>query len=305
MIVHPRNPSLWTLLFSIRGSIIPVIWHKVLLVVLFSAVVVALHGRLYEYRMTLTATPFTLWGLTLAIFLAFRNTVAYQRFWEARQLWGELVVVSRNLARQSRTLLPGLAPQARVAIGERLVAYSHALKDGLRGERPGAAALHPLDSEERAVLESSHNPADVLLGLLGRRLLDAARESAAGEVVQVELDRQLTRLAYVQAGCERIKGTPIPYPYLLMLNRVVHIYCVLLPFCLVDSLGWFTPFAVSVLAYTFFGLDALGNQIADPFDTEPHDLPLDAICRTVEISVRELLDEPAPVPLQPVGGVLL
>ena len=305
MILHPRNPSIWTLLFSIKGSIIPVIWRKVMFTVLISSAVVALHGTLYHYKVTLTATPFTLWGLTLAIFLAFRNTVAYQRFWEARTLWGELLVVSRNLARQCHTLVPGLSAEERRRLGDLLAAYCYALKDSLRAERLGADALRLLDPSTRAELEGCRNMPNVLLGLIGRRLLARARDSGAGEMVQVELDQQLTRLAYVQGGCERIKHTPIPYPYILMLHRVVHIYCVLLPFCLVDSIGWFTPLAVCVLAYTFFGLDALGDPIADPFDTQPNDLPLDALCRNIEIAVRELLGEPAPEPVEPVGNLLL
>jgi putative membrane protein len=143
------------------------------------------------------------------------------------------------------------------------------------------------------------------LGELGKGYMNAVRDTQAGTAAQLNIDQQLTRLSYVLGGCERIKGTPIPYPYILMLHRVVHVYCFLLPFCLVDSIGWFTPFAVCVLAYTFFGLDALGDQIADPFDRQPNDLPLDAMCRNVEIAVLELLDEEAPLALQAKDGVLL
>lgn len=82
-----------------------------------------------------------------------------------------------------------------------------------------------------------------------------------------------------------------------MLHRVVHVYCFLLPFGLMGSIGWFTPIAVCILVYTFFGLDALADQIADPFDTQPNDLPLDAICRSIEIACLELIDEPTPEPL--------
>jgi putative membrane protein len=144
-----------------------------------------------------------------------------------------------------------------------------------------------------------------VLGALGRRYGEAIETAGGGTAARLNIDRQLSRLSYVLGGCERIKSTPIPYPYILMLHRVVHVYCFLLPFCLVDTIGWFTPFAVCVLAYTFFGLDALGDQIADPFDTLPNDLPLEAMCRNIEIAVLELLDEPAPAPLEPRDGVLL
>lgn len=106
--------------------------------VLVSALVVVAHGLLYDHHMLLTATPFTLWGLTLAIFLAFRNNVAYQRFWEARTLWGELLIVSRNLARQSRVLLPSLPAEQRGRLVRLLVVFSYALRDMLRGQPTGA-----------------------------------------------------------------------------------------------------------------------------------------------------------------------
>ncbi|WP_422418890.1 bestrophin family protein [Pseudomonas sp. GZD-222] len=305
MIIQPQKPSIRVLLFSLKGSIIPAIWRKVLYTVLISSAVVATHGTLFEYKVILTATPFTLWGLTLAIFLGFRNTVAYQRFWEARTLWGELLIVSRNLTRQTLSLLPTLNPDQRRALLDPLVAFAYVLRDQLRGTPASADLQRLLDSPTRALLASSDAPASRLLGIVGQRFMAQVREAGGGEVLQANLDQQLSRLSYVLGGCERIKNTPIPYPYILMLHRIVHVYCFLLPFCLVDSIGWFTPFAVCVLAYTFFGLDALGDQIADPFDTQPNDLALDAMCRNLEIAVRELSGDAAPAQLQPVKGVLL
>lgn len=305
MITRPQNPSVWVLLFSLKGSIIPVIWRKVLFTMFISTVVVATHGTLYHYKVVLTATPFTLWGLTLAIFLGFRNTVAYQRFWEARTLWGELLIVSRNLTRQLVSFMPGLARSERLALAHTLIGFGYALRDHLRREPSSDDVARLLDPQAAATLEGKQNLPNALLGLLGKRVVDRARQAGTSDIVQVEMDQQLTRLSYVLAGCERIAYTPIPYPYILMLHRVVHIYCFLLPFCLVNSIGAFTPFAVGVLAYTFFGLDALGDQISDPFDTQPNDLPLNALCRTLEISVLELLEEPAPAPPQAEDGVLL
>lgn len=305
MILRPQTPTLWVLLFSLKGSIIPAIWRKVLYTVLLSSAVVATHGTLYHYKVVLTATPFTLWGLTLAIFLGFRNNVAYQRFWEARTLWGELLIVSRNLARQSLSLLPGLDAAGRRQLGNHLAAFAYVLRDQLRGQAQSEDARRLLGAEGEALAQTP-NPANALLARLGRDFAEAGRQAGASDMLLASLDQQVTRLSYVLGGCERIKGTPIPYPYILMLHRIVHIYCFLLPFGLVDSIGWLTPLAVCVLAYTFFGLDALGDQIADPFDTQPNDLPLDAMSRNLEIAVLEILGESAlPAPLEPVDGLLL
>lgn len=306
MILRPQTPTLWVLLFSLKGSIIPAIWRKVLYTVLLSSLVVATHGTLYHYKVVITSTPFTLWGLTLAIFLGFRNNVAYQRFWEARTLWGELLIVSRNLARQSLSLLPGLDDAGRRLLAQRLSTFAYVLRDQLRERPQSEDARRLLGSELADALARTPGPANALLARLGRDFAEAGRRAGANDMLQANIDQQVSRLSYVLGGCERIKGTPIPYPYILMLHRIVHVYCFLLPFCLVDSIGWFTPLAVCVLAYTFFGLDALGDQIADPFDTQPNDLPLDAMSRQLEIAVMEILGEAElPAPLEPVDGLLL
>ena len=102
------------------------------------------------------------------------------------------------------------------------------------------------------------------------------------------------------ASCERIRNTPIPFSYTLLLHRTAYIYCFLLPFGLVDSIGFMTPFVVAIVAYTFFGLDALGDEIEEPFGMESNDLPLDALCRAIEIDMRESLHDPKlPAQLEP------
>lgn len=300
MITHPQNPSARVLLFSLKGSIIPSIWRKVLLTTVLSSLVVATHGTLYHYKVTLTATPFTLWGLTLAIFLGFRNSVAYQRFWEARTLWGELLISARNLTRQVQQFFPQLDREERLYLLQPLLAYPYAMRNFLRDviyENTNRIA----DDEVKRQL---HAPS-LMLATLAKRVTEYARLSKLDPIMLAQMDTQINQLSHVLGGCERIKSTPIPYPYILMLHRVVHVYCFLLPFCLVDSIGWLTPVAVCILAYTFFGLDALGDQISDPFGTEPNDLPLDAMSRNIEIAVLEMLDEPLPPALQAQEGVLL
>jgi putative membrane protein len=105
----------------------------------------------------------------------------------------------------------------------------------------------------------------------------------------------------VAAACERIRGTPIPFSYTLLLHRTAYLYCWLLPFGLVDAIGDLTPLVTLLVAYTFFGLDALGDEIEEPFGTSDHDLPLEAMCRTIEIDLRMALgDTDLPPPLLPV-----
>ncbi|TIP70848.1 MAG: hypothetical protein E5X63_44745, partial [Mesorhizobium sp.] len=97
-----------------------------------------------------------------------------------------------------------------------------------------------------------------------------------------------------QAGCERIMGTPLPFAYTLLLQRTAYIFCLLLPFGLASTAGWATPLFTALIAYTFFGLDALSEELEDPFGTEANDLALDGLCRVCEISVFEALGEAPP-----------
>jgi putative membrane protein len=120
------------------------------------------------------------------------------------------------------------------------------------------------------------------------------------------IDKTMCSMTAAAASCERIKSTPIPFSYTLMLHRTAYIYCFLLPFGLVDTIGFMTPFVVGIVAYTFFGLDALGDEIEEPFGTLPNDLALDAICRSIEISLRESIgDELVLKPLTPVNYCLM
>ncbi|MBB3226611.1 putative membrane protein [Luteibacter sp. Sphag1AF] len=305
MIARTRTPSVASLLFALKGSIIPVIWPRVLYTILFSLLVVVLNGYAFSLHIGLSAAPLTLMGLTLAIFLGFRNTVAYQRWWDARTLWGELIIVTRNLTRQTLGFLADQDEPTRRQLVYRLIAFTHALRHHLRGSDPTDDLSRWLSADEAADALATPNRPNTVLGQLGRAYTGTAKQTAVDPILLASIDAQISRLSYVLGGCERIQGTPIPYAYILLLHRTVHIYCFLLPFCLVGTMGWTTPLVVGVLAYTFFGLDALGDQIEDPFDLMPNDLPLDAMSRNVEINLLSLLgDTDLPAPIQPRDFVL-
>ena len=282
MTVHSRTPSVRSILFTLNGSIIPVIWRRVLYTVLLSVAVVWADFHLFTLKVGLNAAPLTLMGLTLAIFLGFRNTVAYQRWWDARTLWGELIVASRNAARQTLAFLPEASQTTQRQLVHSLIAFAYAMRHHLRAKDPAADLAPWLPPQMLAAVLAAPNRPSALLARMGVAFATAARTEGTSPILLASIDKELGGLSQVLGGCERIQGTPLPYAYLLLLHRTVHIYCFLLPFCLVGLVGWFTPLLVGVLAYTFFGLDALGDQIEDPFDILPNDLPLDAYCLTVK-----------------------
>jgi putative membrane protein len=304
MIVRDR-PSGLRLFLILRGSILPSIRYSLAVTTLIALVVTWTGGQLWHYKLTLTSIPFTLMGLPLAIFLGFRNNAAYDRYWEARKQWGELVLLSRNLARQCLTLVAPGARQhdehdERERMVRRAIAFAYALKHRLRGSDGSAevAPLLPADEWER-VRRGSNLP-HLLMLEMGADLARCMREGRLEPIILPALEGTLSRMTATATACERIKNTPIPFSYTLLLHRTAYLYCFLLPFGLVDAIGYMTPLVVAIVAYTFFGLDALGDEIEEPFGTSANDLPLDALCRTIEIDLREALgDKDIPPPLAP------
>ena len=297
MIVRPR-PSLLGILFTLRGSILPQVAPTVAGLAAFSVAVVAAERRWPEaFPVSAGIGPFTLIGLALSIFLSFRNNACYERWWEARKAWGNLIVAVRSLARLVDALLPGPGnAAARARVLRRAAGFAHGLHAGLRGA-DAAAAIRPWLPPGEPVRVAS--PSDGVLAAMTVDLAAMMRAGAFGEVGFALVEGQLARLAEIQAACERIQATPLPFAYTLLLYRTAWLYCLFLPVGLSGSLGWATPAAVALVAYTFFGLDALGDELEEPFGLEPNDLPLDAMLRVVERTVLEPLGKPLPDPVEP------
>ncbi|HRI09383.1 MAG TPA: bestrophin family ion channel [Nannocystaceae bacterium] len=314
MIVRGRASWL-TLVFTFRRSALERIWLRLLVTAVLAVAVTELYHFGYV-DLNLTVTPFTLIGLALSIFLGFRNNTSYDRFWEGRKLWGQLVNTSRSLARQVLTLVgphatdgPAAAPAELAAAHReliyRIIAFVHALRLHLRDEWTPEALAHLLPAADLAALEGERNrPYAVLQGLGDalRRRWDADWVSPFHIPV---LEASLCGLADIQGGCERIKSTPIPHSYTVLIHRIVAIYCITLPFGLVQTIGQLTPVVVVMVAYAFYGLDAVGDEIENPFGLDPNDLPLTALSRMIEVNLRQRLGETdLPPLLEPVDDIL-
>ncbi|MEA1831713.1 bestrophin family protein [Methylobacterium durans] len=300
MIVRPR-PGPFAILFTLHGSILPQVAPKILFVTLVACLVVAAEQH-WPDLLALHAgvAPFTLVGLALSIFLSFRNNACYERWWEARKQWGLLVVAGRGLARTTLALLPEPEQAARRRrVLRRLAGFAHALHAALRSADPRAAAAPWLPEDEAAALAARPDPADAVLRALAADLGEACREGAISDVLYGVFEAKLAALSEIQAACERIKGTPLPFAYTLLIYRTSWLYCALLPFGLATSLGWMTPLVTALVAYTFFGLDALGDELEEPFGLEANDLPLNALLQTVDGIVLDALGEPVPQSVRP------
>ena len=290
MIVRPRH-HWFRLLFVWRGSVLPQIIGRLALILAVSVASVLCSDWWLQHfpDSALSIPPFTLMGIALAIFLGFRNSVSYDRFWEARKQWGMLLVVARALVNKLLSVLPDENHRAlREQVTRSVAAFAYALKHQVRGTDAAVDMAKRLKTETLAAIDDKQFPAQVVLREIGKQL---AAERRAGQIADMEwlaMDRSLEQLGEVAGACERIANTPIPYTYRVLMNRTIVIYCLLLPIGLTTTLGWLTPLIATFVAYTFLALEMVGEQLEEPFGTEANDLALDAMCHTIECATCEL-----------------
>ncbi|MGH1348153.1 MAG: bestrophin family protein [Nannocystales bacterium] len=311
MIIEKR--SWFRSLAAVRGTSLPRTWLRLFVTVLFAVVVTVLNetGRIGATRSPL---PFSLIGVALGIFLGFRNNTAYDRFWEGRKLWGRMVNVSRSLTRQIQMMVgpqPGepVDSAARAAVHRelvhRIVAYVHVFRHHLRNEPDLSDVVGHLPQDEVQALDGESNRPTAVTARTGERLRELWDRGWIHPMHLPVLEASLTEMTGIQGGCERIKATPIPASYTILIHRIVATYAFALPLGIVDITHGWTPVVVLLIAYAFYGLDAIGDEIEEPFGFDENDLPLSTLSRMIEVNVRQRLGETELPPLlEPEGGIL-
>jgi putative membrane protein len=321
----PHNHSWRALLSAPNESKLTRAWPRIVFATALSIGVTFIEHVLHLQTYSLTTAPFTILGVAISFFLGFRNTTAYNRFWEARTLWGRLINTSRSLTRQILTqtapaslFVPRDAtdrygaqalqrrmdasaptPEAEArdirawqeAMVHLIIGYGHAMRHHLRGSDPCSDLQAHLAAAEAERLCSRENVPLALLHRMGARLQEARQRGWLDTPDVRAIESSLTELTEAQGGCERIRNTPMPVTYTLLSHRIVTFFCCALPFGLIDSVKLLTPFVVFLVSYAFIGLDVLGEEISDPFGTDPHDLPLPALTATIEKNLRQMLNE--------------
>ena len=165
------------------------------------------------------------------------------------------------------------------------------LRHRLRDSSPWQDVEHFVQPIHHASMRQTQNLPNYLLRLLGKELGYCRQQRLTSEHMVQNMDERLNSMTVVLSACERIHSTPLPFAYTLLVHRTTYLYCFMLPFGLVSSLGWVTPLICGVIAYTFFGLDALSEELEEPFGLAANQLPLTALSRTIEINLLESLGE--------------
>ncbi|MBC7890931.1 MAG: bestrophin family protein [Sphingobacteriaceae bacterium] len=291
-------------------------WRRIVSLLVVAAAVAYIHEYLGFEQVGVDTTLSTVLGTALAILLGFRVTSAYDRWWEARRLWGAITNDSRTMARQLTTFLwykrrekDGQHREEQDSYVRRMVyrqiGFTYALKNHLR-RLEIFEELRPFVGEaELAWLRSQRHVPNALLQKQAQCLQEIEEKGYLGDFRHVQMETRLSLLCDSMGGCERIKNTVFPRQYSVFSTGFVTVYSYLLPFVLVGKIGWVTIPATLVIGFLFYALDSIAKGIENPFENRFDDTPMSSICRTIEINLRQQLGETElPEPVALVNGFL-
>ncbi|AKD55867.1 bestrophin family protein [Spirosoma radiotolerans] len=282
-------------------GLFPSIWHfhtgptaKALLrqlIVIAVYVTLVTIGEMTFLDIRLKDTPgsfLSAMGILLSLLLIFRTNTAYDRFYEGRQAWGELVNNCRNLAIFFNAVLPEGDENSRHFFAKAISNFPFALKNHLR-DMTDLSELDMVEVGERRNLSNfDHKPAGVANQLWVKTEM-LYREGHISESQHINLNQYLTTLMDVCGVCERIKSTPIPFSYTLFIKLFIMLYVMMLPFTVITAFGYLTIPVVLLTSYILVGLELIGEEIEEPFGFERNDLPLNQLSQLIRVGVHDIL----------------
>ncbi|WP_431199078.1 bestrophin family protein [Mucilaginibacter sp. P19] len=271
--------------------------HELLLVAVYAVAIALFHRFLPEYRISIPIAVPAILATIISLLLAFRSNQAYDRWWEARSIWGAIVNDSRSLVRELITFLDGDNAVCEEIEGfkkrfvYRQIAWCHGLSQSLRKQDPYAKNAHLLVDEEVKFTHRFTNMPNSLLKLHGLDLKLAYKNGWLSDYQQVQIDGTLNRLCDAMGKCERIKNTVFPVTYSLYIHFCLYLFIILLPFGLIEFFGMFEVPLIIAIAAAFLLVEKMAIHLQDPFENKPTDTPTTAISQTIERDLKQMLND--------------
>ena len=274
-----------------------------------------LASKFIEIENVTTLLPsITVFGTIMSLFLAFKTNESYNRWWEARILWGSMVNYSRSFARQVLNLITldtGINLKNREELTvlqqnliHRHLGYINALRLSLRSQSNWEELKPFLDENERLEIIEHANVSTQLIQKQAQTLKNIFQGNS-NDFRYMQIDSTLNEFYNIQGGCERINSTVFPRIYSFMTTLFTWLFAISLIFSLYDDLNWEILTMRVMVAFVFLTLEKISRSLKDPFENDISDTPMTAICRTIEIDLREMLGEKdVPPPVEPVKGIL-
>ncbi len=244
--------------------------------------------RLHEKDFHSTIAMHSLLGIVLGLFLVFRTNSAYDRWWEGRKLWGQMVNNSRNLSFKINAFLPKDDLENRKYFGRMIPNFVISVKDYLQN----GVKINSLETADDNFSEKFKNVKHIpnmISSMLYCRVNELYVKKAISGDQLLLIDRELKEFSDILGGCERIKNTPIPYSYSMYIKKFIFIYIITLPFGFVTQTEYITIPIVVLISFVMFSVELIAEEIEDPFGNDINDLPTDELAIKIRDNVREIL----------------
>lgn len=277
---------------------------------------------LHRLKVIDVTLPFSIAGIlgsALAIFIAFRNQSSYARWWEARTIWGGIINNSRIFARQiiantDNAVTIGKASKTDAELYkkemiDRQIAFAHSLRLHLRKQNNLEEYKHLLSENEYIEIAQKQNRPNFLLHTQGLRIKEAMQKEMLGAFDNISMEPNLATFSNWQGACERIKNTPLPMNYQYFTKLFLYVFIFVLPICLIGDFAKmnidFMIIPVSfIICFVFAVMNRVGEINENPFENQMSDIPMTALCNTIERDLKEMLGETIPKKLEPENGFL-
>ncbi|MGD9633160.1 MAG: bestrophin family protein [Pirellulales bacterium] len=297
---HIRQ-GFWREAFALQGSVTPRVLPLVLvfgLIAGLTCLISWLIEKPLQMRLALAVAPFEFAGAALAVLLVLRTNSGYERWWEARKLWGGIVNQSRNLVVSAMSYGPS-SLEWREALVRWTATFPHVARHSLRSEVPSDEVTHLVGSQAcRQIAGSAHMPS-LVAWKLANLLQEACDRGEMDRFAFMQIDRERALLIDHIGGCERILKSPLPLVYSIKIRRFIVLFLLTIPLALIHRLNGelgnlLVPLITMLVAYPLLSLDQIGIELQNPFSqSNLSHLPLDDICATIERNLMGMLESMA------------
>lgn len=266
---------------------------EIIVITLYAILVTVLYNTYHLRHLSIPVSIPAILGTVISLLLGFRSNQAYDRWWEARHIWGAIVNDSRTVARQITSFMPaddesGMVNAFTRRFIQRQIAWCYSLGRHLRGQNAAKGLEHYLERKEYELMLQMDNIPAALIDCMGKDLQLALEEGWLNRFQQVELDRTLTRLTDAMGKCERIKNTVFPSTYSLYIHLSLMLFIALLPFGVIEYFGIFEVPLVVAISACFLLIEKMGIHLQDPFENKPTDTPMNTISRNIEKNLMQI-----------------
>lgn len=253
---------------------------------LFSAVIVLLQIHFFPWSFKNSSIVHSILGFVLSMLLVFRTNTAYDRWWEGRKVWGELVNNSRNLSLKINAFVKD--EKLKKEFIDLIVLYNYVLKNHLRNKDGSADYTYLSEGLKAELANASHKP-----NLIANRMFMMSTEFLHNKHINdsqfLSMNDELKSFTNAAGACERIRNTPIPYSYNLFLKKIIFLYVFTIPFMFGHDFRYVTIIISMAMLYVFASIELIAEEIEDPFGEDDNDLPLDDICERIKINLSEII----------------